>query len=204
GALLGLGQIQSLHAVPRVGLGARAGRGEGLVQVLLEVAHQAFGLLLGQVAALDERLHVELAGAGLLVDERVHRRLGHRGVIALVVSATAVALHVDDHVALELLPVPEGDLGHSDAGLGIVTVDRKSTRLNSSHVSISYAVFCLKKKISPGLETVGGASLPRIYVCGNSNSGLRLHNPASNKDQQPTALTSSVGPEVSLSSYDSL
>src|SRR5207249_9064325 len=25
--------------------------------------------------------------------------------------------------------------------------DRKSTRLNSSHVSISYAVFCLKKKI---------------------------------------------------------
>src|SRR6266704_5969425 len=26
--------------------------------------------------------------------------------------------------------------------------DRKSTRLNSSHVSISYAVFCLKKKIN--------------------------------------------------------
>src|SRR5699024_11347939 len=26
-------------------------------------------------------------------------------------------------------------------------IDRKSTRLNSSHVSISYAVFCLKKKI---------------------------------------------------------
>src|SRR2546430_4107903 len=27
--------------------------------------------------------------------------------------------------------------------------DRKSTRLNSSHSQISYAVFCLKKKISP-------------------------------------------------------
>src|SRR5690625_7765573 len=27
------------------------------------------------------------------------------------------------------------------------TADRKSTRLNSSHVAISYAVFCLKKKI---------------------------------------------------------
>src|SRR5690606_41645455 len=26
------------------------------------------------------------------------------------------------------------------------TIDRKSTRLNSSHVKISYAVFCLKKK----------------------------------------------------------
>src|SRR5699024_12796394 len=34
-------------------------------------------------------------------------------------------------------------------GLGApiqLTRDRKSTRLNSSHVSISYAVFCLKKK----------------------------------------------------------
>src|SRR5437868_10939872 len=31
-------------------------------------------------------------------------------------------------------------LGHTYRG------DRKSTRLNSSHVSISYAVFCLKKK----------------------------------------------------------
>src|SRR5207253_8096467 len=29
---------------------------------------------------------------------------------------------------------------------GSVTRDRKSTRLNSSHVAISYAVFCLKKK----------------------------------------------------------
>src|SRR5258707_15043315 len=28
----------------------------------------------------------------------------------------------------------------------IVQVDRKSTRLNSSHANISYAVFCLKKK----------------------------------------------------------
>src|SRR5690554_7661690 len=31
------------------------------------------------------------------------------------------------------------------SGLGILA-DRKSTRLNSSHVRISYAVFCLKKK----------------------------------------------------------
>src|SRR5690625_5933706 len=32
------------------------------------------------------------------------------------------------------------------AGIPILEVDRKSTRLNSSHVAISYAVFCLKKK----------------------------------------------------------
>src|SRR5690625_6233794 len=30
---------------------------------------------------------------------------------------------------------------------GEIRLDRKSTRLNSSHVAISYAVFCLKKKI---------------------------------------------------------
>src|SRR5699024_11663215 len=32
-------------------------------------------------------------------------------------------------------------------------LDRKSTRLNSSHVSISYAVFCLKKKIQYRLRS---------------------------------------------------
>src|SRR5699024_11471984 len=35
----------------------------------------------------------------------------------------------------------------ADLDAQTVRVDRKSTRLNSSHVSISYAVFCLKKKI---------------------------------------------------------
>src|SRR5699024_11385409 len=33
-----------------------------------------------------------------------------------------------------------------DSGHRFERLDRKSTRLNSSHVSISYAVFCLKKK----------------------------------------------------------
>src|SRR5689334_23771181 len=32
------------------------------------------------------------------------------------------------------------------AARGVAAEDRKSTRLNSSHSSISYAVFCLKKK----------------------------------------------------------
>src|SRR5690606_40622452 len=32
------------------------------------------------------------------------------------------------------------------SGQGSLVLDRKSTRLNSSHVKISYAVFCLKKK----------------------------------------------------------
>src|SRR3989454_2406306 len=40
-----------------------------------------------------------------------------------------------------------GDLGAwADADLVLAAEDRKSTRLNSSHLVISYAVFCLKKK----------------------------------------------------------
>src|SRR5437868_11989194 len=39
-----------------------------------------------------------------------------------------------------------GSRGRNAEGIARAEVDRKSTRLNSSHVSISYAVFCLKKK----------------------------------------------------------
>src|SRR5436309_8004811 len=35
---------------------------------------------------------------------------------------------------------------HRMSDAGVTHPDRKSTRLNSSHVKISYAVFCLKKK----------------------------------------------------------
>src|SRR3712207_8634798 len=37
-------------------------------------------------------------------------------------------------------------LGHGDRADDLAARDRKSTRLNSSHANISYAVFCLKKK----------------------------------------------------------
>src|SRR5699024_12357271 len=46
-----------------------------------------------------------------------------------------------------IFPDFRGDVIHIDrASYFIRGTDRKSTRLNSSHVSISYAVFCLKKK----------------------------------------------------------
>src|SRR2546430_12801912 len=48
--------------------------------------------------------------------------------------------HQDDHEALLLLELCQWSLR------GIRWRDRKSTRLNSSHSQISYAVFCLKKK----------------------------------------------------------
>src|SRR5438874_10063855 len=48
--------------------------------------------------------------------------------------------------------------------------DRKSTRLNSSHVEISYAVFCLKKKIEKfgdGVRRITGGYGADIVIDGN-------------------------------------
>src|SRR5256885_9728223 len=48
------------------------------------------------------------------------------------------------------------------SAIGIKPIDRKSTRLNSSHLVISYAVFCLKKKkknIPPAHVRIHNAAL---------------------------------------------
>src|SRR5690606_42081569 len=47
---------------------------------------------------------------------------------------------------------PNGEVQRSRSGRA-VAVDRKSTRLNSSHVKSSYAVFCLKKKTNTLTDT---------------------------------------------------
>src|SRR3712207_8086348 len=45
-------------------------------------------------------------------------------------------------------------------------VDRKSTRLNSSHANISYAVFCLQKKYDTSTLTLYlPPSLPHFFPC---------------------------------------
>src|SRR3989337_3626134 len=49
-------------------------------------------------------------------------------------------------------------------------LDRKSTRLNSSHGSISYAVFCLTKKLTPAQPTARHrASQLRGYSPGSTH-----------------------------------
>src|SRR5690625_5903174 len=61
----------------------------------------------------------------------------------------AAPAHADDETWFNEFHV-EAELGE-DGRMAVTThveydLDRKSTRLNSSHVAISYAVFCLKKK----------------------------------------------------------
>src|SRR5690625_6463309 len=48
--------------------------------------------------------------------------------------------------SFELDPLDPGGPYNMEIRADEVIIDRKSTRLNSSHVAISYAVFCLKKK----------------------------------------------------------
>src|SRR5699024_12377345 len=79
--------------------------------------HLRGGDLVGQPDVELAVLDVELRGQGALVD--VLRGPAQIGVDPVVGDPTAQLRAVED---------------------------RKSTRLNSSHVSISYAVFCLKKK----------------------------------------------------------
>src|SRR3712207_7741857 len=73
--------------------------------------------------------------------------------------AQAVARAGDDRagdvraVAVVVVAAALGDVGAEVGGAGGEApgegADRKSTRLNSSHANISYAVFCLKKKKIP-------------------------------------------------------
>src|SRR2546430_12105009 len=73
---------------------------------------------------------------------------------ALPIFDTLEKLLGDDLVSVYVRPIERRDQSlvyakrlHFFLSGSVKTPDRKSTRLNSSHSQISYAVFCLKKKI---------------------------------------------------------
>src|SRR3989442_5826105 len=79
--------------------------------------------------------------SGVLVTARA--RLRPLGQVGLVYGRMGIG----DLVRTSLSPDPDpGAIPYYTQTLGANWRDRKSTRLNSSHVRISYAVFCLKKK----------------------------------------------------------
>src|SRR5690625_6050941 len=106
-------------------------------------------------------------GAQALIDaaddaERLLRLIGPQLVTAVITTHShwdhhrALATVVDETAAVTVAGAPDAQEITNQTGVkvdlevndgDIVSVgDRKSTRLNSSHVAISYAVFCLKKK----------------------------------------------------------
>src|SRR5690625_6504514 len=74
-----------------------------------------------------------------------------QGMSALVVGSDLLFL-LRNHLGLTAWSTHDAVGGFfqcvSGNDIAANTRDRKSTRLNSSHVAISYAVFCLKKKIT--------------------------------------------------------
>ena len=112
------------------GLGGRGGPRDAFLdlvedglQLAVEVVGGALGVLGGDVATSHERVVVDGAHGRAVLDDAVQLRLGHRRVIGLVVTAAAVAHHVDEDVLAEASAVFDGQTGDPDDGLGVVTVD---------------------------------------------------------------------------------
>src|SRR5690554_8088679 len=91
---------------------------------------------------------------GIATTYRQPRDLKPRYMFVLTVSSwfiiallSALPFYLSDDGISAADAVFEGTSGITTTGATVFTgLDRKSTRLNSSHVRISYAVFCLKKK----------------------------------------------------------
>src|SRR5690625_5997931 len=76
-------------------------------------------------------------------------------------ASTAIyTLSLHDALPIFVLGCTELSVAYDQHGYrGDARQDRKSTRLNSSHVASSYAVFCLKKKKSrPGMKSCADAN----------------------------------------------
>src|SRR5437868_2123560 len=94
-----------------------------------------------QVNKLRERFHlsrVVLVGdRGMLTQPQIDQLKAHPQMVWITALTSGAIRGLLAEGSLQLSLLDEQNL---------VEIDRKSTRLNSSHVSISYAVFCLKKK----------------------------------------------------------
>src|SRR5205807_8326404 len=84
----------------------------------------------------------------LFRSDRAH--LGQLRRHAGIVGYGGVDVEVDEqgvrHTAAPILALISSGIWEISSAT-VIPADRKSTRLNSSHLVISYAVFCLKKKI---------------------------------------------------------
>src|SRR5687768_18326821 len=68
------------------------------------------------------------------------------GLNARSYMGSQLPIRASGHASALIDDIDAGVLERVFAGGGIAVIDRKSTRLNSSHGYIAYAVFCLKKK----------------------------------------------------------
>src|SRR5438067_5076675 len=111
-------------------------------------------LLLGGAATLEAQHRFQFEIGGFASFTRFDRALQLDNQIG---GGGRIGFWITDWLGIEgdglvQRPHPKGGGAGTDfpvwfaSGSIVLNLDRKSTRLNSSHVSISYAVFCLKKK----------------------------------------------------------
>src|SRR2546427_3569596 len=91
-------------------------------------------------AARHYGVHVVLVGREPLIRAELGR-------VPAAASLPIQVIHASEVIAMEDKAV-QAVRAKRDSSLRVGLRDRKSTRLNSSHSQISYAVFCLKKKTS--------------------------------------------------------
>src|SRR5690349_22230326 len=70
---------------------------------------------------------------------------------------------------------PEAQRERDQPTDGLRVQDRKSTRLNSSHVEISYAVFCLKKKKNSNRKKMRSTLTTRELVVDGGSTNIELY-----------------------------
>src|SRR3712207_8639863 len=91
------------------------------------------------------------AGDSVLISGVIYtlRDAGHKRLVDLLDDGKELPVDLKDQIMYYVGPSPAKP-GQPIGSAGPTTSyrDRKSTRLNSSHANISYAVFCLKKKIN--------------------------------------------------------
>src|SRR2546427_5340702 len=118
----------------------------------LTFLHLTFGYLVGRIGVATLLLLGYFEGT----QETAYQRLERRFVTAARRTASGAFLltrALADCVRIFATAIPLAIITHWSfaagilaIGIAVAKIDRKSTRLNSSHSQISYAVFCLKKK----------------------------------------------------------
>src|SRR5690625_6710787 len=107
------------------------------------------------IGGLHEDGGMHISGAERLIGEEkikksalemIQRATNHTRGQADFISLKIEAIQENDIHYIPALPVNEVKNKSPHTTKQVLKEDRKSTRLNSSHVAISYAVFCLKKK----------------------------------------------------------
>src|SRR2546421_1304238 len=156
----GLRIEEMCHAIRSVGLEPELleWMGGNLPWVSLAYAHLKAGLPVILIVDIQGDLHAITLTGYSLRDTRVSKREIAGNEVAVPLRGLRVLEfyghddQIGPHAQQRIVPksgVPHkltGSWKDSSGFLDLLPVDRKSTRLNSSHDQISYAVFCLKKK----------------------------------------------------------